>query len=310
MWGRQVRTFQVSKLACPNISSSQLLKRLSMGYILMVKLALVIGQGEVGNPLYEMLADAFGPDEVFCRDIKEPDWHHHFKYLHICYPQTVSWGASIINYLRMYKPEAVIIHSTLHPGSIEQLNQDLEQIFYYSPVRGNIRDGMRWCLENYCKYIAGPDEMLKFEPAEILSQRTEGLLIRKKVSKHLEDAGFTLKWVYSPTSLEYAKILDLCWYGLNIAFYQELERICDSKSLEYGPIKDFIESTPRESGGKAERVLFYGGFIGGHCVIPAFEKLLAAHDVPMIRAALESNIKRELESLQGRVPGRGRVTLN
>lgn len=265
----------------------------------MVKLALVIGQGEVGSPLYEMLADAFGPDEVFCRDIKEPEWQHQFKFLHICYPQTVGWTASIINYLRMYKPEAIIIHSTLHPGSTKQLNQSIENKFYYSPVRGNIRDGMRWCLEKYAKYLAGPNGEIVF--SQVLEERIDEVLSKKDISKHLHDAHFKVKWVKDSTTLEYAKILDLCWYGLNIAFYQELERICDSKSLDYDPIKDFIESTQVESEGKAKRAVFYGGFIGGHCVIPAFDKLLAAHEVPMIRDAWLSNVRRELEVLEGKV---------
>lgn len=262
----------------------------------MVKLALVIGYGEVGTSLYEMLADAFGPEEVFCRDLKEPDFHHQFKFLHICYPQTVGWTASIINYLRMYKPEAVIIHSTLHPGSTQQLNQ-VENKFYYSPVRGNIKDGMRWCLEKYTKYLAGPDGEIVF--SQVLKERIDEVLSKKDISKHLHDAHFKVKWVKDSTTLEYAKILDLCWYGLNIAFYQELERICASDQLDYSAIKEFIKSTPVESEDHAPRTVFYGGYIGGHCVIPAFEKLLAAHDVPMIRAALESNIKRELEVLEG-----------
>jgi len=261
-------------------------------------LALVIGEGEIGTPIFEMLRAAYGK-EVCCRDIEEPDWatekgamyvmgdggdHYSFTFLHICFPQGVGWNKQISNYIEQYEPKAVVIHSTLHPGTTEQLNE-FRPVFYYSPVRGNIKDGMRWCLERYTKYVSS------------LAARKKPLLKWEKldemVHKHLSDAGFQVKMVKDSTSLEYAKVLDLCWYGLNIAFYQELERICGV--LDYKTVRNFIESTPTESEGRAARAFFYGGYIGGHCVVPAFEKLLALHDVPMIKAALESNIKRERE---------------
>lgn len=255
----------------------------------MSKLALVIGGGEIGTPIYEMLRDAYGK-EVFCRDAESPIWEslfpgRRFTFLHICFPQTVDWTKYVLGYVEKYKPKAVIIHSTLHPGTTEQLNE-LCPIFYYSPVRGNIKDGMRWCLERYTKYISKLSSERRGEP--------EGEGLDGMVHDHLSEAGFDVKMAEDSASLEYAKILDLCWYGLNIAFYQELERICEPL-LDYPTIREFIESTPIESEGKVSRTVYYGGFIGGHCVVPAFEKLLALHDVPMIKAALESNIKRERE---------------
>ena len=64
--------------------------------------------------------------------------------------------------------------------------------------------------------------------------------------------------------------------------------------------REFIESTPEESEGRAPRTLLYGGFIGGHCVIPAIEKILAEHDIPMLREVLDSNIRRSLELIHER----------
>jgi len=247
----------------------------------MSKLALVIGQGEIGSPIFELLAEAYSPEDIFFRDIEEPGWHHNFMFLHICFPQTVDWAKHIWDYIGKYDPKAVIIHSTVHPGTTDALNK-LQPIFYYSPVRGNISDGMKWSLRKYTKYLAGPPH----KPSLITSASEQ------EVAEHLGNA-FKVQLIPDTTSLEYAKILDLCWYGLNIAFYQELERIAEA--LDYRLIREFIESTPLESEGKVPRVVYYGGYIGGHCVIPAFEKILALHDVPMIKAALDSNIKRERE---------------
>jgi len=123
--------------------------------------------------------------------------------------------------------------------------------------------------------------------------------LNKIISDHLEEVFPKIKMVEDSTSLEYAKILDLCWYGLNIAFYQELERIVENKALPYDLIREFIESTPKESEGKVPRVVYYGGHIGGHCVIPAVEKLIGVEPSctmkMMLRAIIESNIRRERE---------------
>lgn len=152
-------------------------------------------------------------------------------------------------------------------------------MLHYSPVRGNMRDGMADGLKNYTKYIAS---LMQHKPGE------------EEAMEHLLGAGFKVKSVIDVNPLIWAKLLDLAWYGLNIAFYQEVERIVP-KLWDYTIVKDFIESTPLESGGTARREVFYGGYIGGHCVIQGIEKILAAKDIPMLRAVIDSNIKREVE---------------
>ena len=265
--------------------------------------AIVLGLGEIGVPIYKMLAKAYGVEDVrgwdsgFYPDvslgISRAMEGQTFKFMHICYPQLPGFIESVKEYNAQYEPEHIIVHSTVSPGILEALQVALRFIdaqgalIHYSPVRGNLRDGMEECLEGYTKYIGSAYHREGASLSVMLSARL------KEAGSHLEGAGFTVKQVNGIEGLVWAKLLDLAWYGLNIAFYQELERITGDNFYEI--VKDFITSTPLESDGKARRELFYGGFIGGHCVTQAIEKILADRDVPMLRAVLDSNLKRAVE---------------
>ena len=251
--------------------------------------AIVLGLGEIGKPIYKMLANAYGNDEVRGWDsgfFPGPDSgifrvtdDQTFTFMHVCYPQLPGFVESVWAYTVLYKPDHIIIHSTVSPGLLGKVQQTvgIDTRVYYSPVRGNLRDGMEECLEYYTKYVVSVMPL----PSGV-------------AGSHLEEAGFTVKYVNSVDGLVWAKLLDLAWYGLNIAFYQELERIVPD-ILDYEIVKEFISSTPQESDGKARREIFYGGYIGGHCVTQAIEKILAEKDMPMLRAVLDSNLKRFVE---------------
>ncbi len=279
--------------------------------------AVVLGLGEVGQPIYKMLAKAYGKDEVRGWDPNFfPSWDSKFfpsadlgifragdedtfTFMHVCYPQLPGFIESVETYTAQYKPRHIIVHSTVSPGILEALQVGLNfeaggdfhkgqgVLVHFSPVRGNLRDGMEECLEYYTKYIGS----VYYREGSSLTKILSGRL--REAESHLKGAGFTTKSVNGIEGLVWAKLLDLAWYGLNIAFYQELERIMQGSDYEL--VKDFITSTPLESDGKARREVFYGGFIGGHCVTQAIEKILADRDVPMLRAVLDSNLKRAVE---------------
>lgn len=259
------------------------------------KTAIVLGLGEIGRPIWNLLSSAYGVTEVRgfdpVKEINPPSPGEKFNFMHICFPQTQYFVPAVYEYAQKYleddedKPNYIIIHSTLHPGTMKKLafvfniiaNNDFPHVFY-SPVRGNIRDDMEWGLKTYTKFVAG---------AYNYSTDT--------VIHHLKTAGMPAKQVSSPKSLEYSKLFNLAYYGTCIAIFQEIERVVESENLNYEEIKDFIFSTETDSKGKVPRPRYYGGHIGGHCVIPALEKLIAAHDSELFKSVILSNVKRERE---------------
>jgi len=257
----------------------------------MRKLAIVLGLGEVGKPIFNLLTRAYETTQVRTYDpltvINPPTPGEVFDYMHICFPQTPRFFEYLKEYVILYEPKCIIIHSTLHPGTMMQLAKQYHEFsidspaIFYSPVRGNIKDGMEWGLKHYTKFFAGAFDYGPKNAAAIVL--------------HLDQAGIPAKAVDSPKSLEYAKLFNLAYYGSCIAIFQEFERIVEAEDLNYDEIKTFIFSTEGESGGKVRRSFYYGGHIDGHCVIPALEKLVAAHDVDLFKDVILSNIRRERE---------------
>ena len=238
-----------------------------------------------------------------------------YAILHICYPEHPGFVKTTLDYIQEYRPKAVIIHSTLAPGTCYAIQEELPNIHnsimpldrmtdppvvatrvYYSPVRGNMKDGMALGLEEYTKYIATPENI-------DLHSSFDG-----KIEEYLIKSGFAVKWAKNAETLEYAKSLDLILYGVNIAFAQILERVVEFNELNYSDIADFIGTTETESDGKVKRDLKYGGYIGGHCVMQAVDRLsywLARMD-PSAKAMLEairlSNSMRLVELSMKKTP--------
>lgn len=282
--------------------------------------ALVIGMGEVGEPLWKMLVKAYGANEVKARDIKPAWMNFTFEFLHICFPQNQNFIDNVVKYAQIYKPQQIILHSTVSPGMTDRIYEELLMKFgtpsainpdiirlsstspmvYFSPVNANTRDGMEWGFKTYTKYLA-PSALARECPID--SAIPDRLKIRAEeiisAADHLTGAGFKVELVSNLKALEYAKLLDLCWFGVNIAFFQEVERLLDDE--DYQVLKNFMTMIDEKSEGKAPRVVFYGGYIGGHCVVPAMEKILAVTDSGMLKEALISNIKRK-EELTHRKP--------
>ena len=61
---------------------------------------------------------------------------------------------------------------------------------------------------------------------------------------------------------EWLKVLSTTYFGLIIAWHQEIERMCDAFGLDFDSVIDFFkyqeDITPPH----------YSGVIGGHCVLP------------------------------------------
>ncbi len=93
--------------------------------------AVVLGLGEIGQPIYKMLAEAYGDDEVRGWDsgfyppaslgISRAMDEQTFNFMHICYPQLPGFIESVKEYNAQYEPEHIIVHSTVSPGILEAL---------------------------------------------------------------------------------------------------------------------------------------------------------------------------------------------
>lgn len=112
---------------------------------------------------------------------------------------------------------------------------------------------------------------------------------RKPIYKSL---GFKTRICKSSLETEFMKIINTTYYGLMIAWFQEVDRLCEKFKLNKEKVIDFIGLTERESGGKLPRPIFYPGYMGGHCVIPNVLLLKEVYPSIFIEALLDSNERK------------------
>jgi UDP-N-acetyl-D-mannosaminuronate dehydrogenase len=274
---------------------------------------LVIGLGEVGRPLYELLEESpsfkvYGLDLNQEKMLKvgqhESGFPSEFKVMHVCIPcfGKTEYVDTAIGYVHRFKPKLVIINSTVEPGvTMEVYRHCGNCLVAYSPVRGvhkNI-EYMKKELKRWTKYIGGTTP----EAAE-------------NASKHFRKMGLKTRVLKSCVETELAKLFETTYRAWMIACFQEMHRISKHLGADFDDVVDFLEDTHRV---RFDRPVMFPGFIGGHCLIQNTNLLLKSYNSKFLRLILESNEKRidemrdqsiaeEIEKIKERVETQERRT--
>jgi len=240
------------------------------------KVDLVIGLGEIGKPLKEVLEQAY---LIIGRDIDPVEISGKIGVLHVCYPYQVGdFVETTVNYIEQYQPELTIVHSTLVPGTMQKVFERVGGQLAYSPVRGK-HTRMRQELMHYTKFIAG----MTPEAGE-------------RGMEYLSGAGFKARQVSTCESLELAKIIETTYFGLLIAWAQEVERYCAALGANYDEAMLLTQEV-----NYLPPVVFQPGFIGGHCIMPNIQLLETVCPSPFLDLMKESNERKKTEwTKQGR----------
>lgn len=240
------------------------------------KKPLIIGMGEIGKPLYEIVRGVY-PD-VQWLDIETKEISGKIDVLHICFPYSESFVSDVVEYINRYQPSLTIIESTVLPFTTSKIYAEVGGDICHSPVRGRNGTGFKWGLFTFTKFIGGTTAVAA-----------------RMAEEYYRSLGFKTRICNSPLETEFMKIINTSYYGLCIAWFQEIDRICKKYNLDVSVIKEFIKSTGDDSGGKVPRPIYYGGFIEGHCVIPNALLFQQVFPSKFIDVMLESNEKRRDE---------------
>lgn len=229
---------------------------------------LVVGLGEIGRPLLEILREAH---DATGRDIEDRPVDG-VQVLHLCFPYSTDFVSSAARYASLYEPDVVVINSTVVPGTTAEIQEKADIPVVYSPVRGkHLR--MRDELRHYRKFVAGT------------SAQAVAL-----VEEHFTAAGMTTQRLSSPEALELAKLLETSYFGILIAWAQEMDRFADAVDADYWETISFfgeIDFLPP--------VGFQPGHIGGHCIMPNLDLLEQLRSSPFIDLMRASNSRRAHE---------------
>ena len=223
---------------------------------------LVVGLGEIGGPLLGILREAH---QAAGRDIEERPFHG-VQVLHLCFPYTSDFVSSASRYVSIHEPGVVVVNSTVVPGTTREIADKTGVPAVYSPVRGK-HARMTEEMRRYRKFVAGTSEQ-----AVAL------------VEDHFAAAGLTTQRMSSPEALELAKLLETTYFGVLVAWAQEMDRFTEAVDADYWETTGFfseIDFFPP--------VGFQPGYIGGHCVMPNLELLEQVRRSPFIDVMRESN---------------------
>lgn len=238
------------------------------------KNVIVAGLGEVGRPLFELLSPHYRTVGI---DIKPPaEPIEQADVLHVCYPFEIKdFVGETARYIYEYKPRLTIINSTVAVGTTRAVAERTGSAVANSPVRGkHVR--MLHEMRGYTKFVGAIDPKDAAYAAE-----------------HFKAAGLKTKILAAPEATELAKLTETTYFGLMIAWAQEIERYCDRTGQSYDEIVSIYDEIPFFPTTK-----YFPGVIGGHCVMPNIKILRRFDDSAILRAIEASNqakLERELQ---------------
>jgi UDP-N-acetyl-D-mannosaminuronate dehydrogenase len=247
---------------------------------------LVVGLGDVGRPLFELLKESekfsvyvFDIDEEKMRQIGQRTPPEKVDIMHVCFPcvDQKKFVNTVVIYAERFKPKLAIINSTVPPGTTQQVHKRCSCLVAHSPIRGVHKSAkyMEWELKRWTKYVGG-----------VNTKATDA------ARKHFEKMNLKVKALKSCTETELAKLFETTYRAWMIACFQEMHRISRHFDADFDEVADFLEDTHRL---RFDRPIMFPGFIGGHCLIPNTELLLNAYDSEFLRLILTSNEKRKEE---------------
>lgn len=233
---------------------------------------LVVGLGAVGSALLEILE---GIHDAVGYDIKNKAVLSTQKVdvLHICFPYTETFVENVVNYMRKTNPKLVLIESTVLPGTTRKIHEILPHTrLCHSPVRGRHATGLKLGFLNYTKFIGGADN-------------ESGRLARD----YYEWLGFKTRVCCGPEETEFAKLFNLSYFAVMLAWNQEMRRISRDYDLHFSDVEAFLETNTIESDQKFPRPIYDGKPIFSQCIIHGVCLLQQKVNSKLLWGVLESN---------------------
>lgn len=217
---------------------------------------IILGMGEVGETLFDLLVDrkfdciGIDLDNSKCKNYAENKIIENPQYLHVCLPgELEKFTDIVIEWINKIKNiQVVVIHSTVKPGTTKNIQERSSIPILFSPVRGVHRRFLD-DIKKYTKFIS-------FDNTEI----------NLEIKKDLENRFEKVDWMSTTKTAELAKILvDTTYYGWLINYAQITKMICEKENVDFDEMWKFADEIHENLGNRPK---MFPGIIGGHCVIP------------------------------------------
>ena len=246
-----------------------------------MKKDVVAGLGEIGYPILKFLSKnqitvGYDVDERLMNKSKFKKFQEtQTSFLHIAIPVTSKFEPNILQLYKKFKPECIVMHSTVGPGTTEKIQEKLDVPLIYSATRG-VHKRMLKDIKRYTKFFAISKNAPKKQWAI------------KAFSRKMKNCGVKTKQMSKPETLELAKIVcDTSYLGWLVNFAQISNVISKQYNVDYDEMWTFSEEIHKFLGNRPK---MYPGIIGGHCVIPNLQ-LLRSQTLTQIKEMNDYYIK-------------------
>ena len=224
-----------------------------------MKKDVVAGLGEIGYPILKLLSkkqttvgydiDKSSMNESKFKTLQDTQT----SFLHIAIPVTTKFDSNILELNKKFKPECIVIHSTISLGTTERIQKKLSIPLIYSATRG-VHKRMLKDIKRYMKFFA----ISKNAPKKQWAIKT--------FSRKMKNCGVKTRQMSTPETLALGKILcDTSYLGWLINYAQLTNMIAIQYNIDYDEMWTFSDEIHKFLGNRPK---MYPGFIGGHCVIP------------------------------------------
>ena len=229
-----------------------------------MKKDMVAGIGEIGKPILKLLSKDnivvgfdLNPDLM---DERKFERYQNLKtsFLHIAIPVTGKFINNVLKLCKKFQPECIVIHSTVKPGTTEELQGKLTIPVIYSATRG-VHKRMIYDLKRYTKFFV------------ISANAPRGKWASTTYVKMMKQCGIKTKKMSKPETLELAKIIcDTSYLGWLVNYAQLSNMIAIKHGVDYDEMWSFSDEIQEFLGNRPK---MFPGIIGGHCVIPNIDLL-------------------------------------
>ena len=224
-----------------------------------MKKDVVAGLGEIGYPILKLLSKkqttvGYDIDKKSTNKLKFKTLQDtQTSFLHIAIPVTTKFDSNILELNKKFKPECIVIHCTISPGTTERIQKKLNIPLIYSATRG-VHKTMLKDIKRYTKFFT----ISKNAPKKQWAIKT--------FSRKMKNCGVKTRQMSTPETLELGKILcDTSYLGWLINYAQLTNMIAIQYNIDYDEMWTFSDEIHKFLGNRPK---MYPGFIGGHCVIP------------------------------------------
>ncbi len=124
-----------------------------------MKKDVVAGLGETGLPILKLISKkeivvGYDLDKNLMNPKKFKKLENNpTRFLHVAIPVTKKFNSNIISLYKKFLPECIVIHSTISPGTTNQLQNKLKIPIIFSATRG-VHKRMLQDLKRYTKFFA------------------------------------------------------------------------------------------------------------------------------------------------------------